>query len=297
VKILITGATGFIGSAFTRLALERGHEVGGLILPGERIPASLPNHNGLHWFCGTMQEAPWGAIREFAPECCIHSAWITTPGVYLEAPENVMFRDASLVFLRKAVDAGARHIFGIGTCIEYRITSEPLHELRTPVDPTTLYARCKNDLHRALEEEAATRGFDFCWGRVFYPYGPGEHPSRLCSSIISRLRQSEPIELKTPASQKDYIYIDDLAAAWLAVVEKRAAGPVNLGTGQGIAVREIAQTLATLLEKPDLVRDAPNPTPDAFPYVVADADRLKSLGWQPRTNLRQGLERLIRGIA
>ena len=143
-----------------------------------------------------------------------------------------------------------------------------------------------------MEAEAATAKFDFCWGRIFYPYGPGEHPSRLCSSIIQKLQRGEKIVLKTPDSTKDYIYIDDLAAALLTVVERRFRGAINVGTGIGVSVREISLQLGAQMGRLELVGETTQPEPDPFPFVVADARKLKSLGWRPRTGLEEGLTRL-----
>jgi nucleoside-diphosphate-sugar epimerase len=293
MKILLTGATGFVGSAFTRLAVSREHSLAALVIPAENIPAGLAGSPNLAWLRGTLDEAPWRDIEAFAPEVCIHLAWITTPGVYLETPENEVFRDSSLRFLRRLRDLGTRHIVGIGTCIEYQITNAPLSEKDTPVVPTTLYARCKNDLRLALEADAREKDFLFSWGRVFYPYGPGEHPSRLCSAIIQKLSRGEKIVLKTPDSTKDYIYIQDLAEALLTVVEKRARGPINLGTGIGLSVREIARTVGRLMGKPELIEEANPPQVDPLGYVVADASRLRALGWTPRFDLVAGLKSLL----
>jgi nucleoside-diphosphate-sugar epimerase len=292
VKILLTGPTGFVGSAFIRAALSRGHQVAGLIVPSERIPAGLPASQNLVWLRGTLEEAPWDEIMAFKPDGCVHTAWITTPGIYLESPENERFRDASLQFLRKVVEQGTTHILSLGTCIEYEITDQPLAEDVTPIAPTTTYARCKNELRLALEADARTNGFSFCWGRVFYPYGPGEHPSRLCSAIIQKLVRGEKITLKTPKSTKDYIYIDDLAAALLMVVEKKFQGAVNLATGQGTTVLDIAGALGLLIGKPELIQEAPELERDPFPFVVADATKLESLGWRPTVILAEGLRRL-----
>lgn len=291
MKLLLTGPTGFIGSAFVRLALSRGHEIAGLLIPAEDIPASLPPNPNLHWLRGTLEQAPWREIEAFGPEACIHMAWITTPGMYLESPENDRFRDASLSFLRRMPEAGARYLLGLGSCIEYQIGSEPLSEERTPLFPTTRYARCKNQLRLALERDAGDFGFG--WARVFYPYGPGEHPSRLCSSIAQKFERGEKVLLKTPSSTKDYIFIEDLAAALLAVVENKVRGPINVGTGTGSSVREIAGRLACLMGKPLLVEEADPPEPDPFPFVVADATKLRSLGWEPQFTMEQGLKRLV----
>jgi nucleoside-diphosphate-sugar epimerase len=293
MKILITGGTGFIGSSFIRLALNRGHQVAGLTQPAKIIPVTLPAHPQLQWLRGTLDEAPWEEIAAFHADVCIHGAWVTTPGTYLESPENNHLLESSQRFLQRIIDTGTSHIFGLGTCIEYQITNQPLSEERTPVAPATPYAKCKDALRQWLEAEAQKRGIIGTWGRVFYPYGPGEHPARLCSALIARLSAGERLQLKTPQSIKDYIFIEDLAEALLTVVEQRPAGVINLGTGMGVSVREIADQLGELLGRPELVQEQIPPGPDAFPFVVADAGRLKSLGWQPKTDLRQGLRQLI----
>jgi len=316
MKILVTGATGFIGSAFAKLALSNGHEIGGMMLPDEKPPLTLslsppaatarehggsdgervagrPGEVNLTWIKGTLADLPWREIEAFKPDACVHFAWIATPGVYLESPENEKHLEWSLELARRLKGIGLRQFVGVGTCIEYQITDAPLNEERTPVDPTTLYARCKNALRETLAAETRKDGLLFCWGRVFYPYGVGEHPARLCSSLIKKLRAGERVELKTPLSTKDYIYIDDLAAAILLTVEKKFQGTINWGTGVGISVRQIADAVAAMVGRPELVAEVSPPGIDPLGYVVADAMRLKALGWQQQFSIEQGLQKLM----
>lgn len=295
MKILLTGATGFIGGAFLRLALLRGHTVAALLRPGKEPPRLEAGKGRLVWVRGTLEAPPWRGIEVFQPECCVHTAWITTPGVYLEAPENHQFERWSLALARRLGELGMRHMLALGTCIEYQAGPAPLLEDQTPLASTTTYARCKVSLHAALQKACAKRGWSLCWGRVFYPYGPGEPPARLCSSIISQFAASRQVVLKTPTSTKDYIYIEDLADAMLTVVEQRAQGTINLGTGQGVTVREIAQTLAVLMNRPGLIEESDAPAADPLGFVVADASRLRGLGWQPKHDLGAGLKKMIAG--
>lgn len=296
MRILVTGATGFIGSAFAKLALSHGHEIGGMMLPTETPPAHVPVSDKLVWIQGTLADLPWREIERFQPDTCVHFAWIATPGVYLESPENEKHLEWSLGLARRSKAIGLRQFVGVGTCIEYQITNALLNEETTPVDPTTLYSRCKNALRETLAAESRQDGTQFCWGRVFYPYGVGEHPARLCSSLIQKFRRGEKLVLKTPDSTKDYIYIDDLAAAILLTVEKRVQGTINWGTGVGISVRQIANTAATLLGRPELVAEVAPPEVDPLGYVVADATRLKSLGWRQQFSVEQGLQQVARTI-
>ena len=294
MKILLTGATGFIGGAFLRQALSHGHQVAVLVRPERTTPANLPASENLLLVRGTLAEAPWKQIAAFQPEVCVHTAWITTPGVYLESPENERWRDESLKFFQQAREIDVRHWVSLGTCIEYQQSRQPMSEERTPIAPATTYARCKNELRLALAAEAARHGVTFCWSRVFYPYGPGEDPARLCSSIIQKLRRGERLELKTPDSTKDYIFIDDLAAALVTVMEKRFHGAINLGTGVGVSVREVAETLGDLLGQSGLISSANPPAADPLGDIVADAGKLHSLGWHRTVTLREGLGWLVR---
>jgi len=116
----------------------------------------------------------------------------------------------------------------------------------------------------------------------------------LCSSIIQKLARDERIILKTPESTKDYIYISDLAEALLMVVEKKFRGVINLSTGVGITVKQIAQTIGQEMGKAHLVEEASDPEPDAFPFVVGQARKLQSLGWRQTVTMEEGLARLVR---
>jgi nucleoside-diphosphate-sugar epimerase len=294
MKILLTGATGFIGSAILKLAVEQGHQVAALVRPGK---SELPAHpDGVRVLLGTLVEAPWAELAAFQPEICIHAAWITTPGTYMESPENEQLVGWSQSFLRKAVQLGVRRVIALGTCIEYQMTGKPLAEETTLTAPVSQYARSKDTLRRRLEEASHADGFAFVWGRVFYPYGPGEHPARLCTSAIRQIHTGKPVVLQNGMSVKDYIFITDLASAVLTLAGGNGCGVINLGTGHGIALREVVQTIAELLGRPDLVVESTAAKPDPFGFVVADASRLRSLGWQPGIALRDGLQTLIQEV-
>lgn len=288
-RILLTGATGFIGSAVLKRAAAGGHEVGALVRPGGEAPEAAAR------LTGSMADPPWKAIEAFAPDTLIHCAWIATPGIYLESPENEDHARWSFALAEGLARRGLRRLVVLGTCIEYRLPgADHLHETESPLGPSTAYARAKDQLRRRLEELSTRHtGLRLGWGRVFYPYGEGEHPARLCSSLIRTFRRGEEVVLKTPDSTKDYLHIDDLAAAILRVSEAGFDGPVNLGTGSGVTVRAIAETIATRLGCLDRIRIQEPPAADPFPRVVADAGRLRGLGWEPKVTLESGLLRLI----
>jgi len=295
VRILITGATGFIGSHVAELALARGHELAALVLPEEL--GRLASGERLLVLPGTLAAPPWDGILGFAPEACLHAAWITTPGLYLESERNREHLAWGAALAERLARSGVSRILTLGTCAEYGPSGAPLHEDRSPVSPGSLYADCKNRLRLALQELAAREAScAIAWGRVFYPYGVGEHPARLCTSAARAFERDESLTLKTPDSVKDYIYVDDLAAAILTVLEQRFSGVVNLGAGRGVSVRAMVETIAELMGKDSqrLVKVAEEPGP--ADQVVADIGKLSGLGWRPAVSLEDGLGRLIASL-
>jgi dTDP-6-deoxy-L-talose 4-dehydrogenase (NAD+) len=296
VRIFVTGATGFIGAAFIKLALSRGHEIAALLRrePEGGLRGGRTNVTAL---IGSLADPPWEEIAAFQPDACLHAAWIATPGVYLHSPLNADYATWTTSLGRRLREIGLAFFVGLGTCIEYEISPgrNHLREDDTPLVPTTPYAKAKDAARAALTEVFAGSETTFAWGRIFYPYGPGEHPARLCSSLIRQLRAGGTARLQRPGNTNDYIFIDDVAAALLAMVEQKVEGPVNVGTGDGVTVAELAQTIRNVLlehgEAVGKIEEAQNAPAD---YIVADATLLRSVGWSPQVSLRAGIEAMLR---
>jgi nucleoside-diphosphate-sugar epimerase len=266
--------------------------VAGLVSPTAQPPV-LARQGDVSWLEGTLSNAPWKEIEAFQPETCVHCAWTTAPKVSYDSLEHFRCLKESQAFVQRAVDLGVRRVLGVGTCIEYRIGKEPLVEDQTPLGPLGPYAESKNAMRAWLEAESRRQRFRYCWGRLFYVYGVGEHPTRLCSAMIQKLLRNEPIVLKTPQSTKDYIYVTDVVSALMLLAEGAAEGAYNIGSGTGVTIYELVQTLARLLDRPGLAQRAPVEAPDPLGYVVGDIGRLQALGWQPEYNLERGLTELI----
>ena len=289
MKILLTGGSGFIGSAFRKAALSAGHEIASLTRN-----KNLNGSRGLTWLHGNLADAPWETIERFKAVLCVHTAWIATPGVYQESGDNYQYLDWSLAFLREAFARGIQRTLILGTCIEYAPNQPlPLSEDESQIAPQSTYARCKEALRLALQADQRFAGLNVAWGRVFYPYGVAEHPNRLPSAIVQKLLRGEKMTLRTPHSVKDYIYVDDLADAMLRVVEHGFEGTINLGTGEGVSIYQLAAAVERLLGKTGLVDLVRPPEIDPAGDIVADAAKLRDLGWHKTTTIEAGLDKLI----
>jgi nucleoside-diphosphate-sugar epimerase len=285
-RVLVTGAGGFIGRGTLAPLRARGFEVHA-VSTRER-----PAGGDVRWHTADLLE-PGAAERVVAavrPTHLLHLAWDTTPGAFWSTPENVRWAGASLALLRAVADRGGERAVIAGTCAEYAWADE-VHcvEGETPLEPATLYGSSKHGLRLAAERHAAATGMALAWGRVFFVFGPHEHPARLVSSVASALVRGEPAELSPGDQVRDFLYSEDLAAAFVALLSSGVEGPVNLASGEPTPVRALAEALAEAAGRPDLLRLGARPARRGEPAALtADVRRLREdVGWAPPRTLRE----------
>ena len=182
-----------------------------------------------------------------------------------------------------------------GTCAEYDWQYGYCSEQVTPLAPATLYGTCKHSLQIVLDSFARQTGLSAAWGRIFFLYGPHEHPSRLISSVIVSLLKGEPARCSHGNQIRDFLYVEDVADAFTALLESDITGPVNVASGGPIALRDIIYKIAEKIDREDLIQLGVVPVSSHEPHLlVADVSRLTDeVGWMPKYNLDRGLEQTI----
>jgi nucleoside-diphosphate-sugar epimerase len=280
-RVLVTGATGFVGRHAPPLLAERGYEVHAV---GSTAADLLD------------PAAAVSLIEQVRPSHLLHFAWYAVPGKFWSAPENAAWVEASIRLLRAFSDAGGERATMSGSCAEYDWTgSGVLSELRTPLLPSTYYGVSKHALASVGAGLAAERGFSFAWGRIFFGYGPHEQPGRLVSQVAAALVKGEPAPTSEGTQRRDFLHARDVAAAFVALLDSDVEGPVNIGSGDAVAVRDVISLIAAAAGRPDLVRWGEIPQrPGDPPVLEADVARLRDeVGWTPGIPLEEGIRETV----
>ena len=289
-RVLVTGGTGFIGRRALPLLAERGYEVHAVV-PTEaeaaRAEPARPHLADLH-----EPGAAAELVREIEPTHLLHMAWYVEPGQVWSSLENVRWVEASLALLRAFGEAGGKRALFAGTCSEYGHPADGVCREDTPLVPTNLYGEAKAALGRLALATAAELEVSAAWARIFFAYGPFEHPRRLVSSVARHLLRGELAPTSHGRQVRDYLYTADISAALVQLVDDELEGPVNVGSGERISLREIVGRVADIIGRPELVEfGAIESGPNEPPVLVADVSRLRDeAGWTPAYSLDQGLE-------
>ncbi|HEX6040594.1 NAD(P)-dependent oxidoreductase, partial [Longimicrobium sp.] len=225
------------------------------------------------------------------PDALLHLAWYTEHGRFWTSLENYRWVGASLELFRAFAGAGGARIVATGTCAEYDWSAGTCDERDTPLRPATPYGACKLATGQLLASLAERTGMRAAWARLFFLYGPHEHPDRLVPSVARALLAGEPARCTHGAQLRDFLHVRDVASACVALLESGVTGPVNVAAGRAVALRTVVEGVARHAGDPGLVRLGALPAPaDDPPVLAASAARLRDeVGWTPALDLDAGL--------
>jgi nucleoside-diphosphate-sugar epimerase len=274
-SVLVTGASGFIGSHVVSELKSRGVDVVAVNHRWED-PGELASH-----------------VRGQPVDRCIHLGWYAAPADYLTSGEaNLRSLRDSLELVDLLMEIGCQHLTVAGTSAEYAQSAAALCEA-DKVSPWSAYGACKAAFHLLLDTRHL--GLPVAWGRVFNLTGPGEHPRRVVPTVTLALLHGTEVELSPCDQVRDFLDVRDVATAMVELSESRAAGTFNICSGEGIELRSLFTSLADRLGGDGLLRFGARALPphDA-PVVVGRNDRLRAAtDWVRRHDHDEMLERII----
>lgn len=292
MRLLVTGAAGFVGAHLVRVAQQAGVDVIAMHRAGSslhRLDAMAPRVQRVS--CDLFDEAAVErVVAELQPTACVHLAWFAKPGAYLHADENISWVSASAKLMLSLRRAGCGRFVGVGTCAEYAATDSALTESHA-LAPNTVYAASKVAAHALLAGIAQRDTIAFAWARLFLMYGPHESRGRLVSDTAVKLLAGEVAKTSPGTQIRDFSHVEDTALALLAIARTDIVGAVNVASGAGVSVRRVVAELAGAAGPTSKVDDtAFAMRADEVMIQTADVSRLRSLGVQPKWSLEAGIK-------
>jgi nucleoside-diphosphate-sugar epimerase len=290
MKVVVTGANGFVGAHVVRALMSRGDDVYAAVRPTSNCRHLAGSREPTWLEADFTDDEGRKRIAAAGADVCVHAAWYAEPGKYLASPTNVDLMAGTLHLAEELARSGCRRFVGVGTCFEYDTEAGYLSE-RTPLAPAHLYSAAKAGTYLALRHLGDAASMQVAWARLFYLYGPDEHPARLVPSVARALLRGEPARCTPGAQVRDFLHVEDVGSALASIAHNDVCGAVNIGSGQPVTVAALVQTLGELSGRPELVQLGALPYGPRDPmFVCADVRKLhSSTEWRPRWSLREGL--------
>lgn len=292
---MLTGATGFVGANLARRLLREGHNVHLLVRPGYtrwRI-ADIQAEVELHEIELSDREGLARVVGQVRPDWIFHTA---VYGAYSYQTDPAQMVQTNITGTLNLVEAclkqGFEAFVNTGSSSEYGYKDHSPSETEW-LEPNSHYAWTKAAATHYCRFVAQSKNVPISTLRLYSVYGPYEEPTRLMPTLILRGLRGELPALVNPATARDYIYIEDVEEAYLAVASKpgpQVGAVYNVGTGVQTSLREVVavarQTLAVSAE-PEW-GTLPGRSWDTSTWI-ADSRKLQTeLGWQPSYNFEQG---------
>ncbi|WP_137045778.1 NAD(P)-dependent oxidoreductase [Pseudolabrys sp. FHR47] len=296
MRVLLTGATGFVGSHVLDRLVADGHQVACLLRPSSdpwRIAAHLPRITVITGDLAAIEDI--NALSAFRPEATIHLAWQGVGNRHRDDPRQHDNIAQSLALMQRCAAAGVRTWIALGSQAEYGPCAEPIDE-STATRPTNAYGKAKLQAAQDSAAAAAGLGLRFAWLRLFSSYGPKDDAAWLIPFLCLSLLKGQRPALTAGEQLWDFLYITDVARGIVAVMNNsQAQGIFNLGAGQAVPLRHVVEAIRDRIDPalPLGLGDVPY-RPDQVMRLKADISRLsEATGWRPLVGLDAGLAETI----
>ena len=293
-RVLVTGASGFIGGNVLSPLSQRGFDVHAV----SRGPAPPDTREAVSWHRADLlvPEEQRALLEAVQPSHLLHLAWYTEHGLFWHSPENLRWATATIHLVHAFADRGGRRAVLGGTCAEYRWGEPgPCTEDVTPLAPATLYGAAKLGTYELLYAAAPELALELASGRVFFLYGPGEAPGRLVASVARGLLAGERVATSDGKQIRDFLHVADVARAFVELVDSDVTGAVNIGSGNRRQLRDLIGAVGDATGRADLLDIGALPRPSDDPNeLVADISRLRGeVGFVPRIDLDDGIGQTV----
>jgi len=241
MRVMVTGATGFVGRHVVNRLLARKHSIIAVARNAERASEMHYAKDVKFIQCDLHDNFQPLFQTENIPEAIVHLAWPGLPNYrdFFHISKNL---PADLAFLEAAVKAGVPQLIVAGTCLEYGMQYGPLSE-EMETYPSTPYGFAKDALRKSLQLLSKENPFTLQWMRLFYMYGEGQNKNSLLAQLDSAIDEEQPIFNMSMGDQlRDYLTVEEIAKNFVLAIENpQYNGVINCCSGKPVSVYDLVK--------------------------------------------------------
>ncbi len=284
MRILVTGATGFIGQSFVQkvqnqqlLCCVRHHT--DRLRDDQKLVLDL---NKLDQFKDQ--------IHRFQPEIVVHLAWQGIPDFSNKMCQLNFNNTINLIDVVTELDS-VKKIIVSGSCFEYDHPQDVCHE-SDKTSARDFFSWSKLSIKEYLKLVCQRKNIQWYWPRIFYVYGPHQRAQSLIPTLINSIHAGRAPQINTPFNANDFVYVDDVAEALHCFIDQDVeSGVYNIGSGYATTIASICEQVATIFSS-SIQFDFQSKKDTKRTTFYADIQNMtKHTGWLPKISLSQGLKR------
>jgi UDP-glucose 4-epimerase len=299
-RVLVTGATGFVGANVARRLLDDGHDVH-VVVRSDRNAwriADIQTDLVIHEGSLTDRETAARIIAAVRPEwvfhLAAHGAYSWERDIEAMVATNVA---ATFGFVQACLDFGVDCFVNTGSSSEYGLKDHPPQESEG-IAPNSPYAVTKAAATLFCGYLARERGIPAPTLRLYSAYGPWEEPKRFVPTLLVAAMEGRLPPLVDPDVARDFVYVDDVVDAYLLAASRPHADPgaiYNVGTGVQTTIAQLVDTVREMLpiDAAPEWGSMPNRAWDTTTWVADPRKIARDLGWRPRVDVSAGMARTL----
>lgn len=323
-RAIVTGATGFIGTALCRELLECGYAVTAVIRPGsvkrgklEALQESAGQEDATKERQGDdsvrteepgrlqIKELSLGELSRLAEggtqaDVWYHLAWNGSSGAERELFEvqvsNVSYTAEAI---RAAKKCGCRTFIGAGSQAEYGIVHGKAKEKETVPKPFLMYGAAKLAAYQMGRLVAEQEGISFVWPRIYSIYGPGENPGTLVSYLVETLQRGEVPQVTECENLWDFTYIGDCVRMLRMLGESpKAEGIYNLSAGEPRLLKEFVEAIRDVVHPgAEIAFGARDSDPQRTFWLDPEVGRIQEICGKCRIRIQEGIQKKVQALS
>jgi nucleoside-diphosphate-sugar epimerase len=286
-RVLIIGATGFLGSNLYSNFLSKGIKVVGTGRMNKSSPHITPQVDILN------KSSYIDLIKNFQPNIVIVTAWYTKKDFWY-ADDNYRYYEAYIELFKCCYENGVEKIIGFGTAAEYGDNNLSCESGISLVKPANLYGKSKLETGLELGQLATKYERYFLWLRLFQVYGIGERQYRLVPTLLSKLKNDVKIRIDDPNKVLDWIHIEDVVSAVNFLLSKKQfSGILDIGTAKETSVKQIVDLVVQNSKYSGERIKFSGKSVTKVGLICSQNIELFKMNWKPKIDVILGIKRIL----